>query len=99
MLRPIIPTSVPLENIRTILLRTRAPLRRLTSMHQTILLHLLNMALPLGLQLAVSLIQRLLNSEWRVHAAEMLGEQVFAIELVAFAFDLGLWAGRAAVVG
>jgi hypothetical protein len=49
------------------------------------------MGLPLELQFAVSFRNSFLDGERGVHTAQMLCEEIFAVELVAFAFSCALW--------
>jgi hypothetical protein len=48
------------------------------------------MGIPFRLQLGVALGCCLLDGKWRMHAPKMLGEEVLAVEFVAFAIGTAL---------
>jgi hypothetical protein len=68
------------------------------SSDQAGLLHFFDVSIPLGHQLAVSLGNGSFDLKGGVHPAEMLREEIFAVELVAFTLHRALRACRTAIV-
>ena len=99
VLRPVIPAASTLKHITAVSLGARAPLWRRAADHQARCLHVFDVRLPLDLELAIALGQGLLDRERGMHAPQVLGEEILAVELVSFALDGALGAARAAVEG
>lgn len=98
MLSPLIPRRGPLENGIAFFPGTSRLLRGVPPSDQAGLLHFLDVGIPLGHQLAVALGNGSFDLEGSVHPAEMLREEILAVELVTLALHRTLRARGTAVV-